>query len=65
MFDLIKKRVHKLHEGSSGRKLSLEMSWVGEETGHRHERVPKSLFDAAMRYGAEAKRRAEMESDSE
>eukprot|EP00463_Aulacantha_scolymantha_P004117 TRINITY_DN509_c0_g1_i1.p3 TRINITY_DN509_c0_g1~~TRINITY_DN509_c0_g1_i1.p3 ORF type:complete len:62 (-),score=15.98 TRINITY_DN509_c0_g1_i1:65-250(-) len=50
----------------SKRKLfELEMTWLCDESNRKHVRIPKDLKAQAIAGAKEAKRLAEMDSDSE
>jgi 20S proteasome subunit alpha 7 len=51
-----------VHDELKDKAFELELSWVGAATEGRHERVPKNIFDEAVRY---AKSATEDDSDSE
>jgi 20S proteasome subunit alpha 7 len=46
--------VYLVHDDAKEKEFELEMTWVGEETGGKHELVPKDLFDEAERKAKEA-----------
>ena len=51
--------IHTVHDEAKDKPFELEMSWVCDETGKRHERVPQSL----VREADEAAKRALEEAD--
>lgn len=52
--------IHVVHDEVKDKAFELELSWVGEHTNGRHERVPDSVFAEA-----EAHAKASLEEDSD
>lgn len=55
----------KLHDDVKDKDFELEMSWVCDESGRRHVRVPEDIKAEAEREAREAKRKEEIDSDSD
>ncbi len=63
--DLVKeaaKIIYQVHDEVKDKMFELELSWVTEGTGGRHERVPREVFDEAEKF---AKAALEDDSDSD
>ena len=63
--DLIKeaaKIIYMIHDEVKDKMFELELSWVGEHTGGKHERVSQEVFDEAEKF---AKASLEDDSDSD
>jgi len=58
------KIIYVVHDEVKDKQFELELSWVTEETGGRHEWVPKDLYDEAERIAKESLRHSS-ESDEE
>ncbi|XP_043245935.1 proteasome subunit alpha type-3-like isoform X2 [Amphibalanus amphitrite] len=56
------KIIYVIHDEVKDKEFELELSWVGEHTGGRHQLVPKDVHEAAERY---AKAALEEDSDSD
>ncbi|XP_059483724.1 proteasome subunit alpha type-3 [Neocloeon triangulifer] len=56
--------IYLVHDELKDKAFELELSWVGEATGGRHEKVPKELFQEAERY-ANSSLQDDSESDTE
>ena len=56
------KIIYQVHDEVKDKMFELELSWVTKETGGRHERVPKEVFDEAEKF---AKAALEEDSDSD
>jgi len=57
MRDLVKevaKIIYMVHDEVKDKAFELEMSWVGAETGGKHQLVPKDIHQAAEKYAKEA-----------
>lgn len=57
MKDLVKevaKIIYMVHDEVKDKAFELEMSWVGAETGGKHQLVPKDIHQAAEKYAKEA-----------
>lgn len=57
MQDLVKevaKIIYMVHDEVKDKAFELELSWVGEATGGRHQLVPKDIHAAAEKYAKEA-----------
>ncbi|XP_069116614.1 proteasome subunit alpha type-3-like [Argopecten irradians] len=55
--DLVKevaKIIYIVHDEVKDKNFELELSWVGEATGGKHERVPENIFIEAEKYAKEA-----------
>jgi len=62
----IAKIMYQLHDDNKDKDFELQLSWVCDESGRRHVRVPEEVADAAIKVALEAKRKAEMaDSDSD
>lgn len=53
-----------MHDELKDKAFELELSWVGEVTGGKHEAVPKELFQEAERF-ANSSLQDESDSDTE
>lgn len=56
--------IYLVHDELKDKAFELELSWVGEVTGGRHEAVPKELFQEAERF-ANSSLQDESDSDTE
>jgi len=57
MRDLVKevaKIIYMVHDEVKDKAFELELSWVGAETGGKHQLVPKDIHQAAEKYAKEA-----------
>lgn len=48
------KVIYSVHDEVKDKHFELELSWIGEETGGKHELVPQALYDEAKKYAEEA-----------
>lgn len=46
--------IYLVHDEVKDRHFELELSWVCKESGGRHQRVPKDLYEEAERYAKAA-----------
>lgn len=51
-----------VHDDVKDKPFELEMAWVGKETGGKHEWMPKSIYDEAVKYAQDV---LKQQSDSE
>ncbi|KAK2707226.1 proteasome subunit alpha type-3-like [Artemia franciscana] len=58
------KIIYVVHDEVKDKQFELELSWVGKETGGKHEMVPKDLFDEAETYAKQSLEESES-SDSD
>ena len=56
--------IYVVHDEVKDKSFELELSWIGEQTGGKHEWVSKELFDEAENYAKESLRQ-ESDSDEE
>jgi len=61
----VAKIIHTLHDDGKDKPFELEMSWVCEESGWRHQQVPNSLKQEAEETAKKEIDEAEMEDDDE
>jgi len=57
--------IYKLHDDIKDKDFELELSWVCDESGKKHVRVPEELRAEAVKLGLAAKERAAMDSESD
>jgi len=57
--------IYKVHDDIKEKKFELEMTWICDESNKKHCRIPEALKKEAIDQAIEAKRQAEMDSDSE
>lgn len=55
-------RIYIVHDEVKDKSFELELSWIGEQSNGRHERVPENIFNEAETY---AKTALVEDSDSE
>ena len=48
------KVIYSVHDEVKDKHFELELSWIGEETGGKHQLVPQALYDEAKKYAEEA-----------
>ncbi|KAI0982217.1 hypothetical protein GJ496_002495 [Pomphorhynchus laevis] len=46
--------IYAVHDEVKDKLFEIELSWVGEESNYKHEKVPKALFDEAVNYAQAA-----------
>lgn len=46
--------IHLTHDEAKDKDFELEISWIGPETGYKHQFVPKEILDEANRLAKEA-----------
>jgi len=63
--DEIARIIVKLHDSAKDKSLEVEMSWVGKESGGKHQFLPKSIKEAAIKKAEESKLKEEMEESDE
>jgi 20S proteasome subunit alpha 7 len=61
----IAKILAKLHDEANNKPYELELSWVCEATGWKHELVPKAVRDAAVQWAKDKLEEEEMEDDDD
>lgn len=57
------KIIYAVHDEVKDKAFELELSWVGEVSGGKHQCVPKDVHDAAERYAKEALKEADTEDE--
>jgi len=57
--------ITKLHDEVKDKELELELSWVCDESKRLHVAVPEAVRAEAVRLAVEAKKKEEMDSDSD
>ncbi|KAL5463604.1 hypothetical protein EMCRGX_G032518 [Ephydatia muelleri] len=57
------KIIYAVHDEVKDKAFELELSWVGEVTGGKHQRVPLDVFEEAERYAKEALKEADTEDE--
>ncbi len=61
----VAKILHVLHDDSKDKPFELEMSWVCEETGWKHERVSEELLNEANTWAIASIEKDEMDNDED
>lgn len=57
--------LYKLHDEVKDKEMEVELSWVCDESGRLHVRVPEDVREEAVKLAIEAKRKEEMDDDDD
>jgi 20S proteasome subunit alpha 7 len=55
--------IHSVHDKAKDKDFELELSWVCDESNKQHQRVPKDVFDDAVKFAVEATKEQDEEED--
>jgi len=57
--------IYKFHDDIKEKDFELELSWVCDDSGKKHQQVPSQLHEEAVKIALELKRKEEMDSDDD